>query len=179
MQDTGCLGLVHWDDPEGWYEGGGGRELRVGNSCTPVVDSCQCMAKPIQYCKVKKKKKCYFLRMSSRGRVGSDELLIPWCVSAPQCRTQLSCNYLTHFQQWICSLLTILNGHNYTYVKIVHRPQSEWHINYLFGKFALFKSSILIILLIWSSLTPCSVLFCKCWNISKLGQSEWQSDRLN
>ena len=26
MHDTGCLGLVHWDDPEGWYgEGGGGR----------------------------------------------------------------------------------------------------------------------------------------------------------
>ena len=24
-----------------------------GNTCTPVVDSCQCMAKPIQYCKVK------------------------------------------------------------------------------------------------------------------------------
>ena len=25
MHDTGCLGLVHWDDPEGWYgEGGGG-----------------------------------------------------------------------------------------------------------------------------------------------------------
>ena len=24
MQDTGCLGLVHWDDPEGWY--GKGRE---------------------------------------------------------------------------------------------------------------------------------------------------------
>ena len=19
MQDTGCLGLVHWDDTEGWY----------------------------------------------------------------------------------------------------------------------------------------------------------------
>ena len=36
-----------------------GREVRgsfrVGNSCTPVVDSCQCMAKQIQYCKVKKK----------------------------------------------------------------------------------------------------------------------------
>ena len=31
--------------------------FRVGNSCTPVVDSCQCMAKPIQYCKVKKKLK--------------------------------------------------------------------------------------------------------------------------
>ena len=25
MQDTGCLGLVHWDDPEGWYRKGGGR----------------------------------------------------------------------------------------------------------------------------------------------------------
>ena len=25
MHDTGCLGLVHWDDPEGWYEEGGGR----------------------------------------------------------------------------------------------------------------------------------------------------------
>ena len=25
MQDTGCLGLVHWDNPEGWSgEGGGG-----------------------------------------------------------------------------------------------------------------------------------------------------------
>ena len=24
-QDTGCLGLVHWDDPEGWYGEGGGR----------------------------------------------------------------------------------------------------------------------------------------------------------
>ena len=23
MHDTGCLGLVHWDDPEGWYGGGG------------------------------------------------------------------------------------------------------------------------------------------------------------
>ena len=26
MHDTGCLGLVHWDDPERWYgEGGGSR----------------------------------------------------------------------------------------------------------------------------------------------------------
>ena len=25
MHDTGCSGLVHWDDPDGWYrEGGGG-----------------------------------------------------------------------------------------------------------------------------------------------------------
>ena len=25
MQDTGSLGLVHWDDPEGWYGVGDGR----------------------------------------------------------------------------------------------------------------------------------------------------------
>ena len=24
MQDTGCLGLVHWEGPEGWYREGGG-----------------------------------------------------------------------------------------------------------------------------------------------------------
>ena len=24
MHDTGCSGLVHWDDPEGWYGVGGG-----------------------------------------------------------------------------------------------------------------------------------------------------------
>ena len=40
MQDTGCLRLVHWDDPEGWYGEGGGGEFRMGNTCIPVVDSC-------------------------------------------------------------------------------------------------------------------------------------------
>ena len=24
IHDTGCLGLVHWDNPEGWYGEGGG-----------------------------------------------------------------------------------------------------------------------------------------------------------
>ena len=35
---------------------GTGREVgvgfRMGSTCTPMVDSCWCMAKPIQYCKV-------------------------------------------------------------------------------------------------------------------------------
>ena len=26
----GCLGLVHWDDPEGWYGDGGGRRVQDG-----------------------------------------------------------------------------------------------------------------------------------------------------
>ena len=35
--DAGCLGLVHWDDPEGMgrEEGGG---FRMGNTCIPVAD---------------------------------------------------------------------------------------------------------------------------------------------
>ena len=37
MHDTRCLGLVHWDDPEGWYGEGGG--FRMGNTCIPVADS--------------------------------------------------------------------------------------------------------------------------------------------
>ena len=42
-------GLIQRDDM-GWEVGGG---FGIGNSYTPVVDSCQCMAKPVQYCKVK------------------------------------------------------------------------------------------------------------------------------
>ena len=30
MHETGCLGLVHWDDPEGWDGKGGGREVQDG-----------------------------------------------------------------------------------------------------------------------------------------------------
>ena len=40
MQDTGCLGLVHWDDPEEWDGEGTGKGFRMGNTCTPMADSC-------------------------------------------------------------------------------------------------------------------------------------------
>ena len=30
MHDIGCLGLVHWDDPEGSYREGGGRGVQDG-----------------------------------------------------------------------------------------------------------------------------------------------------
>ena len=36
MHDTGCLGLVHWDDPEGWYGEGGGRREEVSGWGTRV-----------------------------------------------------------------------------------------------------------------------------------------------
>ena len=28
MHDTGCSGLVHWDDPKGWDGEGGGRRVQ-------------------------------------------------------------------------------------------------------------------------------------------------------
>ena len=30
MQDTGSLGLMHWDDPEGWDGKGGGKGVQDG-----------------------------------------------------------------------------------------------------------------------------------------------------
>ena len=30
MHESGCSGLVHWDDPEGWYREGGGKGVQDG-----------------------------------------------------------------------------------------------------------------------------------------------------
>ena len=38
MHDTGCLGLVHWDDPEGWYGEGGGRRVQDGEHVYACAD---------------------------------------------------------------------------------------------------------------------------------------------
>ena len=45
MHDTGCSGLVHWDDPEGWDGEGGGRGVQNGRFVSMY-------GKPLQYCKV-------------------------------------------------------------------------------------------------------------------------------
>ena len=52
MHETGCFGWrtgMTQRDGMGREVGGG---FRKGNTCIPMVDSCQCMAKLIQYCKV-------------------------------------------------------------------------------------------------------------------------------
>ena len=43
-----CTGMTQRDGME--REVGG--EFRMWNTCTPVADSCSCIVKPIQYCKV-------------------------------------------------------------------------------------------------------------------------------
>ena len=51
MYETGRSGLVHGDDPEGWDGERGGKGVPDGghmymeDTCTPMADSCQCMAK--------------------------------------------------------------------------------------------------------------------------------------
>ena len=45
MHETGRSKPVHWDNPEGWDGEGVGRGVQDGDTCTPVADSCQCMAK--------------------------------------------------------------------------------------------------------------------------------------
>ena len=47
MQETGCSGLVHWDDPEGW-DGGSG----WGTHVHPWLIHVNAWQKPLQYCKV-------------------------------------------------------------------------------------------------------------------------------
>ena len=49
MQDTGCLGLVHWDDPEGWYGEGTGKGVQDGENLYTCGRFSLCMAKPIHY----------------------------------------------------------------------------------------------------------------------------------
>ena len=59
-----CTGMTQRD--------GTGREVggwfRMGNTRTPMADSSQCMAKPIQYCKVKLKKNKIKLQRLVRNR---------------------------------------------------------------------------------------------------------------
>ena len=65
MQDSGCLGLVHWDDPEGGYGEGGGRRVQDGEHMYTCVDSFWYLAKLIQFVKFKNKikilKKLYLI----------------------------------------------------------------------------------------------------------------------
>ena len=57
MHDTGCLGLVHWDNPEGWYGEGEGWRVQDGEHVYTCGTCMLIYGKPIQWYKVKKIKK--------------------------------------------------------------------------------------------------------------------------
>ena len=52
MHDPGCSGLVHWDDPKGWDEEGGGSGVQDGTHVYPWLIHVNVWQKPLQYCKV-------------------------------------------------------------------------------------------------------------------------------
>ena len=47
MHDTGCSGLVHWDDPEGWDAEGGGKAVQDGEHMYTRGGFMSSMAKTI------------------------------------------------------------------------------------------------------------------------------------
>ena len=60
MHDTGCLGLVRWDDPEGWYGEGGWRRVGWGTHVYPLqihFDIWQNQYNIVKLNKIKKKLK--------------------------------------------------------------------------------------------------------------------------
>ena len=53
MHETGCSGLVHWDDREGWDgEEDGRRDSGWGTHVNPWLTHVNVWQKPLQYCKV-------------------------------------------------------------------------------------------------------------------------------
>ena len=53
MHETGCSGLVHWDDPEEWDgEGGEWGCSGWGTHVYPWLIHVDVWQKPLQYCKV-------------------------------------------------------------------------------------------------------------------------------
>ena len=54
MHHTGCLGLVHWKDPEGWYGEGGGRRVQNGEHVYTCGGFMLIYGKTNTICKFKK-----------------------------------------------------------------------------------------------------------------------------
>ena len=52
MCETGCSGLVHWEDSERWDGEGGGGGSRKGTHVHPWLIHVNIWQKPLQYCKV-------------------------------------------------------------------------------------------------------------------------------
>ena len=45
MHETKHSKPVQWENPGGWDGEGGVQDVESGDTCTPLTDSCQCMAK--------------------------------------------------------------------------------------------------------------------------------------
>ena len=66
MQDTGCLGLEHHDNPEGSYGEGGGRGVQEWELMYTRGGFMFMYGKTTPYCKVKKEKRKKILKKNNR-----------------------------------------------------------------------------------------------------------------
>ena len=71
MYDTGCLQLVHWDEPEGWDGEGCGRRVQDGEH---MYMEFRKMSMTTLYARQQKRHRCVLLTdfwtQRERGRVG-------------------------------------------------------------------------------------------------------------
>ena len=79
--------------------------FRVGNSYTPVADSCQCRAKPIQYCKVKKSNK--FLKKEKKKNWVSNSAVSEVGLIRRNCFLDMFCSCVVKLPSQEQSSLTI------------------------------------------------------------------------
>ena len=121
---SSCTGTTQRDGM-GREEGGG---FRMRNTCIPVADSFWYMAKPIQYCKVKKEK-----RKKENIRVGKKK--------KPNTQSSLT---LIHSKVSLNNgtLRYFVEGHGYLcffWQAIVHKSSFLIHIFYMFTTYHLSK----------------------------------------
>ena len=84
-----CTGMTQRDRMGREMEG----RVRMGNTYIPMVDSCQCMAKAIQYCKVKLKKKGRDITLPTKVRLVKAMVFpvvtygcVSWTIKKAECR---------------------------------------------------------------------------------------------
>ena len=116
------------DDPEGWYKEGGGRGFRMGNTCTPVADSCWCMAKAIQYCKVKNNNKQ--TKKPSSVSFSKSDLLLSRLLSNSLFSAQTSSPPSTTFQtKWPYTGYTVIYINSLKQTKFISVPELLHFLN--------------------------------------------------
>ena len=71
MHDTGCLGLVLWDDPEGWNGEGGGRRVQEGEH---MYMEFRKMVTTTLYSRQQKRHRCIEQNIDSVGEGEGDDL---------------------------------------------------------------------------------------------------------
>ena len=120
MHDTGCLGLVHWNDPEGWYGKGGGRRVQDGEhvyTCGGFIlifgkTNTIMYSLKIKYNLKKRKEKLYFSRPCYKLNYTSHRfILIATGISTPDSfSVPFTSIILSSFAGDILPLRTVLNS---------------------------------------------------------------------